>query len=72
MVPGTLRLGAGAGSPHRSFAEYIDRGTGETTAAMELTWVTVAASVVMGLAAVCVFIFSVQKDYFHNPHPRRW
>jgi len=33
---------------------------------MELTWVTVAASVVMGLAAVCVFIFSVQKDYFHN------
>jgi hypothetical protein len=33
---------------------------------MELTWVTVVASVVMGLAAVCVFIFSVQKDYFHN------
>jgi hypothetical protein len=33
---------------------------------MELTWVTVVASVVMGLAAVCIFIFSVQNDYFHN------
>ena len=33
---------------------------------MELTWVTVAASVMMGLAAVCIFIFAVQKDYFHN------
>jgi hypothetical protein len=33
---------------------------------MELTWLTVLASVVMGLAAVCVFIFAVHKDYFHN------
>ena len=33
---------------------------------MELTWVAVIASVCMGLAAVCVFIFAVKKDYFHN------
>jgi hypothetical protein len=33
---------------------------------MELTWVAIAASLVMGLAAVCVFIFAVKKDYFRN------
>jgi hypothetical protein len=33
---------------------------------MELTWLTVLASLVMGLAAVCIFIFAVQHDYFHN------
>jgi hypothetical protein len=33
---------------------------------MELTWVAVLASLLMGLAAVCVFIFAVKKDYFRN------
>lgn len=33
---------------------------------MELTWLTVLASVVMGLAAVCIFVFAVKNDYFHN------
>lgn len=33
---------------------------------MELTWLTVLASVLMGFAAVCVFVFAVQRDYFHN------
>jgi len=33
---------------------------------VELTWVAIAASVVMGLATVCVFIFAVKKDYFRN------
>lgn len=33
---------------------------------MELTWISVIASVCMGLAAVCVFIFAVKKDYFRN------
>ncbi len=33
---------------------------------MELTWVAIAASVVMGVATVCVFIFAVKKDYFRN------
>jgi hypothetical protein len=33
---------------------------------MELTWVAVLASVVMGLAAVCIFVFAVKKDYFRN------
>ena len=33
---------------------------------MELTWVSIAASLVMGLAAACIFVFAVKKDYFHN------
>ena len=33
---------------------------------MELTWLTVLASITLGLGAVCVFVFAVQKDYFHN------
>jgi hypothetical protein len=33
---------------------------------MELTWVAILASLSMALAAVCVFIFAVKKDYFHN------
>ena len=33
---------------------------------MELTWIAIAASVAMGLAAACVFIFAVKKNYFHN------
>jgi hypothetical protein len=33
---------------------------------MELTWLAVLASVFMGLGAVCIFVYAVQKDYFHN------
>jgi hypothetical protein len=33
---------------------------------MELTWVAIAASICMGLGAGCLFIFAVQKDYFHD------
>ena len=33
---------------------------------MELTWVAIIASVVMGLATVCVFILAVKMDYFRN------
>jgi hypothetical protein len=33
---------------------------------MELTWVSLLASLVMGLAAACIFVFAVKKDYFHN------
>ena len=33
---------------------------------MELTWLAIGASIAMALAAVCVFIFAVKKDYFHN------
>jgi len=33
---------------------------------MELTWLTILASLALGLAGVCVFIFAVKKDYFHN------
>jgi hypothetical protein len=33
---------------------------------MELTWLAVLASVFMGLGAVCIFVFAVKRDYFHN------
>jgi hypothetical protein len=33
---------------------------------MELTWIAVAGSVCMALAALCVFVFAVKKNYFHN------
>jgi len=33
---------------------------------MELTWVALAASLALGLMAVCIFIFAVKKDYFRD------
>lgn len=33
---------------------------------MELTWITIIASLFMGIGAVLVFIFAVKKNYFHN------
>ena len=33
---------------------------------MELTWIAILASLCMAIAAVCIFIFAVKKDYFHN------
>lgn len=39
---------------------------GETDMGIELTWVALAASLLMGLGGACLFIFAVKKDYFHN------
>jgi hypothetical protein len=33
---------------------------------MELTWVALAASLAMGLAGACIFIYAVKRDYLHN------
>ena len=33
---------------------------------MELTWLTILASIVMGFAAVLIFVFAVKNDYFQN------
>lgn len=33
---------------------------------MELTWVTIIASLCMGIGALLVFVFAVKKDYFRN------
>jgi len=33
---------------------------------MELTWVAIVASLLMGLGAAFLFIFSVKRDYFRN------
>ena len=33
---------------------------------MELTWVALAASLMMGLGAACVFVLAVRSDYFRD------
>jgi len=33
---------------------------------MDLTWVTIAASLAMGLGAAFLFIFAVKRDWFRN------
>ncbi len=33
---------------------------------MELTWITIIASLFMGIGAVLVFVFAVKKNYFRN------
>ena len=33
---------------------------------MELTWIAIAASLLMGLGAACVFVFAVKRDYFRD------
>ena len=33
---------------------------------MELTWITIIASLCMGIGAVLVFVYAVKKNYFHN------
>ncbi len=33
---------------------------------MELTWIALAASLMMGLGAACIFVFAVKRDYFRN------
>jgi hypothetical protein len=33
---------------------------------MEQTWIAIAASLLMGLGAACVFVFSVKRDYFQD------
>jgi len=33
---------------------------------MELTWITIIASLCMGIGAVLVFVFAVKKDYFSH------
>ncbi len=33
---------------------------------MELTWIAIIASLVMGVGALLIFIFAVKQDYFRN------
>lgn len=33
---------------------------------MELTWITIVASLFMGIGALLVFVFAVKKNYFRN------
>lgn len=33
---------------------------------MELTWLAIAASLMMGLGGACLFVFAVKRDYFRD------
>lgn len=33
---------------------------------MELTWLAMAASLMMGFGAACLFIFAVKRNWLHN------
>jgi len=33
---------------------------------MEFTWITIIASLCMGIGAVLVFVFAVKRNYFRN------
>lgn len=33
---------------------------------MTLTWISIAASLLMGLGAACVFVFAVKRNYFRD------
>ena len=33
---------------------------------MTLTWIAIAASLLMGAAAACVFVFAVKSNYFRD------
>jgi len=33
---------------------------------MEFTWISIIASLCMGIGAALVFVYAVKKDYFHN------
>ena len=33
---------------------------------MELTWIALAASLMMGLGAACLFVIAVKRDYFRD------
>jgi len=33
---------------------------------MELTWIAIIASLLMGIGALLIFIFAVRQDYFRN------
>jgi hypothetical protein len=33
---------------------------------MDLTLIALAASLMMGLGAACIFVFAVKRDYFRN------
>jgi nitrogen fixation-related uncharacterized protein len=33
---------------------------------MEFIWITIIASLCMGIGAALVFVYAAKKDYFHN------
>ena len=33
---------------------------------MEQTWIAIVASLLMGIGAACIYVFSVKRDYFRD------
>ncbi len=39
---------------------------------LELTWISIAASLLMAMAGACIFIYAVRKDYFRDIEDARF
>ena len=39
---------------------------------LELTWIALAASLMMALGGACIFIYAVKKDYFRDIEDARF
>jgi len=39
---------------------------------MALTWISIAASLLMGLSAACVFVLAVRRNYFRDIEDARF
>ena len=44
----------------------------ESEMGLELTWVSIAASLLMAMAGACIFIYAVRKDYFRDIEDARF
>lgn len=39
---------------------------------LELTWIALAASLLMALGGACIFVYAVKKDYFRDIEDARF
>jgi hypothetical protein len=39
---------------------------------LELTWIALAASLLMALGGACIFVYAVKKDYFRDMEEARF
>lgn len=39
---------------------------------LELTWISIAASLLMAMAGACIFVYAVRKDYFRDIEDARF
>jgi hypothetical protein len=44
----------------------------ESWMGLELTWISIAASLLMAMAGICIFVYAVRKDYFRDIEDARF